>query len=129
MSDPIEEKMARKIEAAAGPAVVKGEAFMHADIPERLIAFLIYVITALWWPCRFYHPQFKGWGLIETFCVIVMVLGPFANLLLLMPLLISGAKTGWPHKGWIALALLCAASAWPLVLASGLIGHEPVYAH
>jgi hypothetical protein len=129
MGEHVEEKLARKIEASIGPAVVRGEAFMHAEIPVRFVAFLIYLITALWWPCRLYHPQLKGWGPVETFCVIVMVLGPLVNLLLVVLLLISEAKAGWPHKGWIAVAILCAASAWPVVLALGLIGHEPVYEH
>jgi len=127
MSEPIETRFEKKLEAKLGPAVAKGEALMRTNIPIRLLAVLVFLVTALWWPCRLFHPQFKGWGFIETFCVIVMLVGPFANLALAAPLFVSGARSGWPHKNWVVAATLCALSPWVIVLSVGLIGHEPVY--
>ncbi|SPE57152.1 hypothetical protein SBV1_2660006 [Verrucomicrobia bacterium] len=61
-------------------------------------------------------------GFLETACLDVMAVGPFADLVLLVALLISASRSGWPDSGWMFPAAICAISPWPVVLLIGLLG-------
>jgi hypothetical protein len=122
MRESIESRLARNLEAKVGPTIVKFESVAVSNIRIRWLAILIFIVTALWWACRLFHPQFLRFRFLETVCLDIMVVGPFANLVLLVAFLISSARSGWPGSRWAYPAVICAVSPWPVVLLIGLLG-------
>ena len=128
MAEPIERTLEKKLESKLGPALARWDSFTGAKVRIRSIAVIIFVITALWWPCRLFHPHFLRFGFLETACLDIMVVGPCADAVLFLALLFSAARTGWPDRGWVFPAALCALSPWVVVVSTGLLGSTGLYA-
>jgi hypothetical protein len=128
MREPAETRLAAKLEAKLGPSLARWESFIGTTIRIRSLAVLIFAVTTLWWPCRLFHPQFLRFGFMETACLDIMVVGPFANLVLLIALIVSAARAGWPDRGWLLPAVLCGLSPWVVVLSTGVLGSTGLYA-
>ena len=129
MSEPVERRIAGKLERALGPLLSTWESLLAKPIPAHGLASLIYVITAVWWPCWLFHPHFLHFGFFETVCLDVMFISPFANTVLLIALLAGGRRSRWAQRGWVFAAGICTLSVWVMYFASGAIaGRAGLYA-
>jgi hypothetical protein len=129
MSEPVERRISGKLEKGFGPLLSAWESLLAKRIPRRVLACLIYVIAAAWWPCWLFHPQFLRFGFFETVCLDVMSVGPFAGTVVLVPLLASSARSGWADRAWVFVAAFCVLSVWVMYFASGAIaGRAGFYA-
>jgi hypothetical protein len=121
MHEPFEQKLERKMEAKLGPALEKWGSLTESKIRIRFLAIFICIITTIWWACRLLHSQLLRSGFLETACLDIIVVGPFAVMVLLVALLISAVRAGWPDRAWILSAVICALSPWPVVLSVGFV--------
>ena len=129
MSEPAERKIADKLEKGLGPLLSAWESLLRTRIRPRVLACLIYAITAAWWPCWLFHPHFLRFGFFENVCLDVMSIGPFANAVVLVALLITSVRSRWADRVWVLAAALCVLSVWVMYFASGAIaGRSGFYA-
>jgi len=122
MREPFENKLAAKLEGALGPILSAWDRLLATRISLRVLSIWIFIITVVWWPCRLHPPRFLRFGFWETVCLDIITIGPVANILLLLALLGSAARIGWPDRAWILPAIICALSPLPVVFAGGLLG-------
>jgi len=123
--EPLGSKLERKLQSKLGPALAEWESFNAARIWIHSLVGLIFLNTAIWWPCRLFHPQFLLFRFWETACLDIMLVGPFANLVLLLGLFVSVVRSGWHESNWsLYAAFFCALSPWVLwFLGNGLLGN------
>jgi hypothetical protein len=124
MRKPSGIKLEQKLQSKFGPALARLESLNAAKIWSRLFIGLIFVNTTGWWLCRLYHPQFLRFRFWETACLDIMLVGPFANLALLLVLFVSVVRSEWEGSDWsLYAALFCGLSPWVLwFLGKGLLG-------
>ena len=105
MSEPVERRIAGKLEKDLGPLLSAWESILAKRVPRRVLASLIYVITAAWWPCWLFHPEFMRFGFLETVCLDVMSIGPFASTVVLVRLFSAAApsRAGQMEFGFLPL--------------------------
>ena len=129
MSQRAESRIASKLERGSAPLFSAWESLLGMRIPPRVLACLSYAITSVWWPCWLLHPQFVRFGFLETVCLDVMSLGPFADAVVLVALLVTSARSRWADRAWVLVAGLCVVSVWVIYFASGAIaGRAGFYA-